>query len=114
MHQAMAQNLSLELPSVWGGKSLRKIIEILYENDGFWRSMGLTDLAHSQNLNLDETSIWRSKIIEIPLENKGFQRSWGVTHQAQGQNLSLELPSVWGANSWKFHRKMKDSRGPGG
>ena len=53
------------------------------------------------------------KILEILQENEGFQRSLGVVHGAEPLSLSLELHSVWGGKSLKFHRKMKDSRGPG-
>ena len=53
----------------------RKIIETPKENEGFCRSRGLSDSADSQNLSLEETSIWRKKIIEILSENEGFWRS---------------------------------------
>ena len=54
------------------------------------------------------------KIIEIPKENEGFWWSWGVVHHASAENLSLDLRPVWGGKSFKFLRKIKDSRGPVG
>ena len=112
MHGAMPLNLSLEWPSVWGGKSLKFLRKI---KDS--RGPGVLGGDPRRGLAESEPKVALSmgrKIIENLQENEGFQGSLGVTHGAQPLNLSLEWPSVWGGKSMKLRRKITDSMGPWG
>ena len=82
-HSAESQNLKLDWPSVWGGKSL-KFFRKIKDSGGPGGGYAPRGLAES------EPSVRGGKSLKFFKKIKNSGRPGGLTDSAHSQNLSLE------------------------